>query len=108
MAKSKELNPHVDYLDECLGLLIEKIGETKRYLADVRWQDLTEIDQREREFKFQATLMDKYVAWINEYARLSGIVEAFQELNGTDEKQVRKGSHRSEYAQMIKNGDFDE
>lgn len=106
MAKNK-LDPHVEYLDECLSLLRQKIGENREYLDTVRWQDLQD-ENREREFKFQAELMTKYVSWLNEYARLSGIVEAFQEMTGAEDKEVRKGSFKSSYAEMIKEGKFDE
>ena len=108
MAKQKQLKPHIDYLDDCLALLRQKIGESKEYLDDVRWQDLDSADDRDKEFKFQANLLDKYVAWLSEYARLSGIIEKLNELEGTDEKEIRKGSFRSPFAEMNKNGEFDD
>lgn len=108
MAKQKQLKPHVDYLDECLSLLRQKVGESKEYLNDVRWQDLVSAEDRDKEFKFQANLLDKYVAWLSEYARLSGIIEKLNELEGTDEKETRKGSYRSAFAEMNKNGEFED
>lgn len=108
MAKATKLTPHIDYLDECLFLLREKIGESKQYLSDIRWQDLSETEDREREFKFQATLLDKYTSWLGEYARLSGMTDKLKELEQTDDKDVRKGSYKSAFAEMSKNGDFDE
>lgn len=104
---TKQLKPHVDYIDETLDLLRQKIGEMREYLDDVRWQDLTEADDREKEFKFQATLLNQYVSWLTEYTRISGMVEALNEINMTDEKEVRKGSSRSAFAEMIKNGDIE-
>lgn len=106
MSKNKELKPHVDYLDDCLLILRQKIGEAKEYMDDVRWQDLTEVDQREKEFKFQATMVNNYVSWLNEYAKLTGLTEALSELNKTEEKEVRKGSFKSSYAEMVKNGEI--
>ena len=107
MATKKELKPHIDYLDDCLELLTSKISEAKRYLYDVKWQDLPETEDREKEFKFQATLVDKYVAWLNEYSKLSGMVDALNEMNNTDDKEIRKGSYKSAFAEMIKDGDFE-
>lgn len=108
MSRKKELKPHLDYLEDCLQLLRQKIGESKEYMHDIRWQDVAEVEGREKEFKFQATLMNNYVSWLNEYARLSGIMDAFKEMEGIDDKEVRKGSSRSAYAEMIKQGEFDD
>lgn len=107
MAKTTKLTPHIDYLDECLDLLRIKIGESREYLSDVRWQDLTEVDDREKEFKFQASMVDKYTAWLSEYARLSGLTDKLKELEQTDDKDIRKGSYKSAFAEMSKNGEFD-
>lgn len=107
MAAGKQLKPHIDYLDDTLTLLKEKTDEAKGYLRDIRWQDLDAAEDREREFKFQATLLNSYVSWLNEYAKLSGVIQAFQDLNGTEEKEVRKGSSRSAFAEMIKEGKID-
>lgn len=107
MAK-KELKPHLDFLDETIKLLKQKTTEAKQYLDDVRWQDMDATEDREREFKFQATLINSYVNWLNEYAKLSGIIEAFKDLEGkAEEKEVRKGSSRSAFAEMIKSGEFE-
>lgn len=103
----KTLTPHIDYLDECLILLKQKTVEAKSYLQDVRWQDMGETENREKEFKFQATLVDKYVAWLNEYAKLSGVIAAFNDLNQTEDKDIRKGSSKSAFAEMVKDGEFD-
>ena len=100
--------PHIDYLEDCLQLLKDKTSEAKEYLQQVRWQELDETDNREKEFKFQATLVDKYVAWLNEYAKLSGVTAAFNDMNKVEEKEVRKGSSRSAFAEMVKEGEFDE
>ena len=39
------------------------LSEAKSDMQDVRWQDLAEVVDREKEFKFQSTMVDKYVAW---------------------------------------------
>ena len=108
MASKKELKPHIDYLDDCLALLKTKVGEAKEYLTDVRWQDLGGSEEREKEFKFQSTLVNNYVAWLNDYAKLSGLVDALNELNKSEEKEVRKGSFRSPFAEMVKGGELDD
>lgn len=104
----KTLEPHLDYIEECLGILKIKIEEAKEYLKDTPWKEVPAVDDREKEFKFQATLIDRYVSWQNEYAKLSGIIESFKDLNQVDDKEVRKGSSRSAFAEMIKEGKFDE
>lgn len=107
MASKKIITPHVDYLDECLAVLKQKTNEAKQYLENVRWQDLETAEEREKEFKFQSSLTSQYVTWLNEYAKLSGITEKLTELLGTQEKDVRKGSYKSVYATMLKDGEFD-
>ena len=108
MVSKKTLTPHIDYLDDCLELLKDKTSEARDYLQQVRWQDMSETEDREKEFKFQATLINNYVSWLNEYAKLSGITSAFNDLNKVEEKEVRKGSSRSAFAEMVKEGEFDE
>lgn len=107
MSKNKELKPHLDYIEDCLGVLKDKVNQAKQYLRDIPWAEMTVLEDREKEFKFQATLVDKYTHWINEYARLSGVIDAFKELDKTEEKEVRKGSSRSAFAQMIKDGELE-
>ena len=107
MSSKKELKPHLDYLEECLELLKEKISEAKSYMQDVRWQDLAEVVDREKEFKFQSTMVDKYVAWLNEYAKLSGVIDAFDELTEVEDKDIRKGSYRSAFADKVKKGQYE-
>lgn len=108
MATKKTITPHLDYLEDCLTLLKTKTTEAREYLNDVRWQDMGEAENREKEFKFQATLVDKYVVWLNEYAKLSGIIEAFNDMKQVEEKEVRKGSSRSAFAEMVKEGEFND
>lgn len=104
----KSLKPHVEYVDECLELLKKKLGEAKQYLDDVRWEDMVEVEDREKEFKFQAKLVDSYVGWLNEYSSISGMVEKLKEYEGTqNQKETRKGSFRSTYAELIKEGLLD-
>ena len=107
MSKNK-LAPHVDFLDEALEVLRAKTFDAKRYLDDVRWEDMKEVEDREREFKFQKTLVDSYVVWLNEYARMSGVLDKLMELDTSLQKDVRKGSYRSRYMEMLKNNELDD
>lgn len=108
MAKKKDLTPHVEFLHEALTVLRDKTEEAKTYLSEVSWQTIKDVDDKEKEFKFQKTLVDSYVLWLNEYAKMSGILERLEELDVDVQKDVRKGSFRSKYADMIKNGELDD
>jgi hypothetical protein len=109
MAKAKNLTPHIDYVEHCLDLLRDRLDECNDYMATVKWTEKNTEDEREKEFKFQAGLMNNYITWISQYADLSGMVSELKELTNTgDVKEVRKGSNKSAYADMLKAGELGE
>lgn len=108
MAKVKELKPHIDYVEHCLELLRDKLQDCNDYLNTVKWTDKDNQEEMEKEFKFQSSLLNNYITWISQYADLSGMASSLKEFTKTDDvKEVRKGSSRSAYAEMIKGGDLD-
>jgi hypothetical protein len=63
----------------------------------------------EKEFKFQSGLFNNYITWITQYADLSGMVATLKDLTDTgDTKDIRKGSSKSKYAEMVKEGKLDD
>lgn len=109
MAKIKDLKPHNDYVEHCLELLKDKLEDCNDYLNTVKWTDKENQDDMEKEFKFQSGLLNNYITWISQYADLSGMVSQLKEFTKTDEiKDVRKGSNRSAYADMVKGGELDD
>lgn len=109
MAKVKELKPHIDYVEHCLELLRDKLQDCNDYLNTVKWTDKDNQEDMEKEFKFQSGLLNNYITWISQYADLSGMASSLKEFTKTDdEKDVRKGSSRSAYAEMLKSGDLEE
>lgn len=109
MAKAKVLSPHIDYVEHCLDLLRDRLEDCNDYLNSVKWTEKDTQDEREKEFKFQAGLLTNYITWISQYADLSGMVAELKELTKTEEsKDIRKGSNKSAYADMVKAGDFED
>lgn len=109
MAKAKDLKPHIDYIEHCLELLRDKIDECNDYMNSIKWSEKNTQDEMEKEFKFQAGLFNNYITWITQYADLSGMVSTLKELTNTgDTKDVRKGSSKSAYAEMLKEGKLDD
>lgn len=109
MVKAKDLKPHIDYVEHCLELLRDRLDECNDYMNDVKWSEKVTQDDREKEFKFQAGLFSNYITWISQYADLSGMISTLKELTNTgDTKDVRKGSSKSAYADMVKAGELEE
>lgn len=107
MAKTKTLNPHIDYVEHCLELLKDRLEDCNDYLNTVKWTEKETQDEMEKELKFQAGLFNNYITWITQYADLSGMVSTLKELTNTgDTKEIRKGSSKSAYAEMLRAGEF--
>ena len=104
MARAKaKASPHVQYMDHCLELLRDRIDECNDYMNTVKWSEKGDQKEREDEFKFQSGLLNSYINWLNQYTELSGMVSQLKELTQTeDDKETRKGSVRSAYAEMVK------
>jgi hypothetical protein len=109
MAKAKNLTPHIDYVEHCLELLKDRLEDCNDYLNTVKWTEKDNQDDMEKEFKFQSGLFNNYITWITQYADLSGMVSTLKDLTNTgDVKEVRKGSNKSAYADMLKSGELDD
>lgn len=106
----KKLNPHIDYVEECLELLKDRLDDCNDYLNTVKWSEKETQDDMEKEFKFQAGLFNNYITWLSQYTDISGMITALKEFTHTTEdlKEVRKGSNKSAYAAMLKGGELDE
>lgn len=108
MSKAK-IKPHVDYVEHCLDLLKQRIDECNDYMNTVKWTEQPSQKDMEVEFKFQSGLLNSYISWLNQYTELSNMVSTLSELTKTDEsKETRKGSSRSVYAEMLKNGELED
>ena len=60
----KKLNPHIDYVEECLELLKDRLDDCNDYLNTVKWSEKETQDDMEKEFKFQAGLFNNYITWL--------------------------------------------
>ena len=110
MAKPKSKSvPHIKYVEHCLELLKARIDECNDYMNTVRWSNKDNQKEMEDEFKFQSGLLNNYISWLNQYSELSGMIDELKELTNTDEdKELRKGSTKSAYAEMVKRGELEE
>ena len=105
---SKNIKPHIDYVEHCLDLLKDRLDDCNDYLNTTKWTEKDTQEEMDKEFKFQSGLFNNYITWITQYADLSGMLSTLKELTQTDEnKDVRKGSNRSAYAEMMKSGEID-
>lgn len=100
--KTKE----VEFIEESLTDLRVQLDNIKTYLDTNPWINKKEEDVKQREFKFQAALYDKYNVWLEKYMELTGIVEYYNQANSDKNDKLRQGYKPNALMDMVQGGDL--
>ena len=96
----------LDFIEKTLLDLKIQLDNIKTYLDSNSWVNIQKDAQRQKEFRFQAELYDKYQKWLEKYMELSGIIEFYNESNKDKGDKLRKGFQENHLQNLLKNGEL--
>lgn len=94
----------VEFIEKSLIDLNVQLDNIKTYLDGNPWINIQDENKQQREFKFQASLYDKYNVWLEKYMELSGIIDYYNEANAEKDDKLRKGYKDNALMDMIQDG----
>lgn len=99
-------NSEVIFIEESLVDLQVQLDNIKTYLDSTPWVNIEDEVKREKEFKFQSSLYDKYAGWLQKFMELSGIIDFYNESNKKKEDTLRKGYKENHLMQTLIKGEL--
>ena len=103
----KVKNSELEYIEECLVDLQVQIDNIKTYLDGNSWVDEQDEIKKKKEFSFQTKLFDNYSKWLEDFMRLTGIVDFYNEAQENKKDSLRKGFSKNHLMEKLKKGKDD-
>lgn len=93
-----------EFVKNSLEELKVQLDNIKVYLETKPWMGVEDENKQQREFKFQTSLFDSQLKYIEKYMELSGIVDFYNESQLNKESKLMKGFSENPMMDILKEG----